>query len=225
MAVNPAPLAHHFRSLEQQRAAQLLGMWIFLATELLIFGALWTGYAVYRFYYGPAFEAASRHLSLWLGTVNTVVLLASSLTMALAVHAAHGGQRRRLVTCLTLTALLGATFLAVKALEYWIDFREQLVPGLAFDTPAWPRLGVDPRHVQLFFALYYVMTGLHAVHLLVGIGLLSVIAILAQLGRFSPENYVGVELSGLYWHFIDVVWIYLFPLLYLVGTRSSLFQH
>jgi len=223
--VKPAPLAHHFRSLEQQREAQLLGMWIFLATEFLIFGALWTGYAAYRFNYAPAFEAASRHLSLPIGTVNTVVLLASSLTMALAVRAARTGARTALLVCLALTALLGATFLGIKAVEYWIDFQEKLVPGLAFDPQEWSRRGIDSRHVQLFLGFYYVMTGLHAVHLIVGIGLLVVMAVLAWLGRFTPEQHTGVELSGLYWHFIDVVWIYLFPLLYLVGTRTSLWQH
>jgi cytochrome c oxidase subunit III len=225
VTVKPAPLAHHFHSLEQQRGTQLLGMWIFLATEFLIFGALWTGYAAYRFNYAPAFEAASRHLSVFLGTVNTVVLLASSLSMALAVRAARCGARTTLVACLLLTALLGATFLGIKAVEYWVDYQEKLVPGLAFEPQEWSQRGIDPRHVQLFLAFYYVMTGLHAVHLVIGIGLLLVMAVLARLGRFSAEQYVGVEMSGLYWHFVDVVWIYLFPLLYLVGTRTSIFQH
>jgi cytochrome c oxidase subunit 3 len=225
LSAKPAPLAHHFHSLEQQHASQLLGMWIFLATELLIFGAMWTGYAAYRFNYAPAFEAASRHLSVFIGTLNTIVLLASSLTMALAVRAAQVGSRRSLLVCLLLTAALGATFLGVKAVEYWIDYVEKLVPGLAFDPQEWSRQGIDARHVQLFLMFYYIMTGLHAVHLIVGIGLLLVMTLLAWRGHFTPEHYMGVELSGLYWHFVDVVWIYLFPLLYLVGTRTSLFQH
>jgi len=221
----PAPLAHHFHSLQQQRDTQLLGMWIFLATELLIFGALWTGYAAYRFSYSSAFEAASRHLSVFIGSLNTLVLLASSLTMALAVRAARTGGRRATVVCVLLTAFLGATFLGVKAIEYWIDYEEKLVPGLAFDPQEWSRQGIDARHVQLFLMFYYVMTGLHAVHLIIGIALLLVVAVLAWIGYFSADHYTGVELSGLYWHFVDVVWIYLFPLLYLVGTRTSFFQH
>ena len=200
-------------------------MWIFLATELLIFGALWTGYAAYRFNYGPAFEAASRHLSLLIGSVNTVVLLTSSLTMVLAVRSIRLGRRRATVVCLLLTALLGAVFLGIKAIEYYVDYQEKLVPRLAFDPQEWSSRGISPGHVQLFLMFYYVMTGLHAVHLIVGISLLLIIALMAWLGRFSAEQYMGVELSGLYWHFVDVVWIYLFPLLYLVGTRTSFFQH
>ena len=225
MSDKPAHVAHHFRSLQQQRQTQAVGMWIFLATELLIFGALWTGYAAYRFNYAPAFEAASRHLSLLIGTVNTVVLLSSSLTMVLAVRAIRLGRRRATVICLLLTALLGAAFLGIKAIEYYVDYQEKLVPRLAFDPQEWSSRGISPGHVQLFLMFYYVMTGLHAIHLIVGIGLLVIIALMAWLGRFSSEQYMGVELSGLYWHFVDVVWIYLFPLLYLVGTRTSFFQH
>lgn len=225
MSGRPAPLAHHFHSLQQQRETQYLGMWIFLTTELLIFGAVWTGYAAYRFSYAPAFEAASRHLSLFLGTLNTVVLLASSLTMALAVRCTRLGNRRNTVILLLATAFLGAVFLGVKVVEYRLDYVENLVPRLAFDPKQWSALGVNPGHVQLFLMFYYIMTGLHAVHLIVGIGLLLIIAFMAWRGVFTAEHYMGVELSGLYWHFVDVVWIYLFPLLYLVGTRSSFFQH
>jgi cytochrome c oxidase subunit 3 len=217
-------LAHHFDTLEQQRESQTVGMWIFLGTEVLLFGALFTAYMAYRFYYAPAFEAASNHLVAAIGGVNTLVLLTSSLTMALGVHAAREGKQRMLLTCLLLTAALGGVFMGLKVLEYWIDYREQLVPGLAFDKEMWGTLErpVEWRQVALFFSFYYILTGLHAVHMLVGIGLLLVMALLAWRGRFPPVNYVPVELAGLYWHFVDIVWIFLLPLLYLIGQRHSL---
>ena len=213
-------LAHHFHSLPQQREAQLAGMWVFLATELLVFGALFTGYTVYRVQYPEAFAAASQHLNLIIGGVNTVVLLTSSLTMVLAVHATQIGRRRMQVSCLVVTALLGTAFMALKAVEYTIDYYDKLVPGLAFEPQEWVQRGVDPRPVKLFFAFYYIMTGLHALHLTVGIAILGVQAVLAARGRFVPANYMPVELAGLYWHFVDVIWIFLLPLLYLIGVRG-----
>ena len=222
MEGSQAYLARQFDSLEQQREAQLAGMWIFLATEVLVFGALFTGYAVYRTQYPEAFAAASRHLNLLIGGVNTIVLLTSSLTMVLSLYATRAGRRRMQIACLILTALLGTLFMAFKAVEYTLDYRDQLVPGLAFDPQAWIAMNVDPRPVQLFLAFYYIMTGLHAVHLTIGIGILAVQAVLAGRGWFPPENYMPIELAGLYWHFVDVVWIFLLPLLYLVGTRTAL---
>jgi len=217
-----AYLARQFDSLEQQREAQLAGMWIFLATEVLVFGALFTGYAVYRTQYPEAFAAASRHLNLLIGGVNTIVLLTSSLTMVLSLYATRAGRRRMQIACLILTALLGTLFMAFKAVEYTLDYRDQLVPGLAFEPQTWIAMHVDPRPVQLFLAFYYIMTGLHALHLTIGIGLLAVQAVLAGRGWFPAENYMPIELSGLYWHFVDVIWIFLLPLLYLVGTRTAL---
>lgn len=221
MSVSHGILAHQFDSLEQQREAQLAGMWVFLATEVLVFGALFTGYTVYRAEHAEAFAAVSRRLNLLIGGSNTVVLLTSSLTMVLAVQATQVGQRRRQLTYLVLTALLGTAFMLLKAVEYYGDYCEQLVPGLAFDAQAWRQLEISPQPVQLFLAFYYILTGLHAVHLTIGIGVLAVQAGLAWRGRFSPENYVPVELAGLYWHFVDIVWIFLLPLLYLVGTRTT----
>jgi cytochrome c oxidase subunit III len=218
-----AVLAHQFDTLPQQREAQALGMWIFLATELLIFGALFTGYVVYRARDPYDFAVASMHLNLPIGALNTLILLTSSLTMALAVHAAQTGRKRALVRCLLLTALLGMAFMAFKAVEYATDYRDQLVPRLAFDPQQWRDLSANPNHVQLFLMFYYVMTGLHGVHVMVGIGLIAVMAVLAQRGRFPAENYMPVELTGLYWHFVDIVWIFLLPLLYLIGTRTSFF--
>jgi len=216
-----AYLAHHFDSMEQQREAQLAGMWVFLATEVLVFGALFTGYAAYRIQYPEAFAAASRHLNLLIGGVNTIVLLTSSLTMVLAVYATQAGKRNMQIGCLILTALLGSLFMAFKAVEYYLDYREELVPGLAFRPDEWVAMSVNPGPVQLFLAFYYVMTGLHALHLTIGIGLIAIQAVLAARGWFPPENYMPVELAGLYWHFVDIVWIFLLPLLYLVGTRTS----
>ncbi len=214
-------LAHHFENLEQQRAAESLGMWAFLATEILFFGALFTGYAVYRSYYSASFEAASGKLNILIGAINTVVLLTSSLTMALAVHAAHSGLKRMLLTCLALTAALGTLFMVFKAIEYYTDWQEYLVPVLRFNNDEWTSMQppVNPQHVQLFLMFYYILTMLHAVHLTVGIGLMLVLLWLAWHDRFPPANYGTIEVAGLYWHFIDIVWIFLLPLLYLIGQH------
>lgn len=219
MSASRSVLAHHFDTLEQQRDAQTIGMWAFLATEILVFGALFTGYIVYRYQFPYAFEKASEKLSLTIGGWNTVVLLTSSLTMALAVFATQAGRRRMQISCLIATFALGALFLGFKAVEYTIDYRENLVPGYAFDPKEWAADGADPRHVQLFYVFYYIMTGLHAVHMIGGLAVLAVVIVRTHLGHFTPENFMGVELMGLYWHFVDVIWIFLLPLLYLVGTR------
>ena len=217
-------LAHHFDDIEQQRGAETLGMWVFLATEVLIFGGLFTGYFVYRSWYPRDFEAVSARLNVLIGAVNTVVLLTSSLTMALSVYAVRTGRQRMLLHGLTLTAVLGTAFLVLKAVEYYADYRDGLVPNTApFDAPEhqreWAEAQVSPQKVILFLMFYYVMTGLHAVHLTVGIGLMAWLIVRARGGTLSPERYVPVEVCGLYWHFVDVVWIFLLPLLYLTGTH------
>lgn len=212
-------LASHFGDLKQQHAAASLGMWIFLATEVMVFGALFTAYTVYRAAYPAEFAAASQKLNVVFATLNTVVLLTSSLTMALAVHAAQAGSRQVLVRLLAVTALLGTAFMVIKGFEYLGDYRENLMPGLAFDENEWLRAGINPKQVKLFLIFYYVMTGLHAVHLIVGIALLSVLGLRAWRGQFSPDYHSPVEVGGLYWHFVDLVWIFLLPLLYLVGPR------
>lgn len=224
MATNHAVLAHHFEDLEQQRETAEFGMWMFLATEVLIFGALFTCYAVYRLRYPQDFEAASAKLNIWIGSLNTIVLLSSSLTMALSVHAARVGRQQMLLTCLLLTILLGGTFLGFKVLEYYEDYREDLVPGLAFDPGEWTKIEgaegpVNPQRVQLMLVFYYIMTGLHAVHMIVGMGLLVWLVIEARKGLLTPVRYMPVEVIGLYWHFVDIVWIFLLPLLYLTGTH------
>jgi cytochrome c oxidase subunit 3 len=214
--------AHQFDDLEQQREAATFGMWVFLATEILIFGALFTGYSAYRVAYSHDFEAASGKLNILIGGINTIVLLSSSLTMALSVHYARVGRKRALVWCLTFTALLGSLFMVFKAIEYYTDYVDKLMPPIAFDPAEWRSRSdaVDPGRVQLFLVFYYVMTGLHAVHLTVGIGIMVWLIASANAGRFGPERYHPVEVAGLYWHFVDVVWIFLLPLLYLIGTHS-----
>jgi cytochrome c oxidase subunit 3 len=201
---------HHFHSMEQQLEASILGMWIFLVTEIMFFGGLFMAYIVYRYMYPEAWIDASNHLNVWMGAGNTGVLIISSLTMALAVRSAQVGSRRGQIVNLILTILLGTTFLVVKYFEYAEKFEHHLVPGPSFDPALAP-----PE--QIFFALYFIMTGIHALHMVVGIGLMSVILWMAWRGRFSPAYYGPVEVSGLYWHFVDIVWIFLFPLLYLLG--------
>ena len=219
-AATHGPVWHHFDSSEHERESNALGMWVFLATEFMLFGALFTAYIVFRWLYPESFAAASRRLNLFIGGLNTVVLLTSSLTMVLAVRAGRAGEHRTLVQSLITTAFLGTVFLALKATEYAIDYREQLVPGLAFDATEW---GSPARSgpVQLFLVLYYVMTGLHAVHLSVGIVVMLVLATRATRGAFKDGHYGPIEAWGLYWHFVDIVWLFLLPLLYLVGTRMA----
>jgi cytochrome c oxidase subunit 3 len=204
-------IAHQFDSPEQQRNASTLGMWIFLTTEVLFFGAMFLGYSLYRSLYTPAFFEASSHLDIFLGSLNTAVLLCSSLTMAMAVYEAHVGNRKALVRFLITTMLLGCAFLAIKFYEYYEKYREGLIPGSGF---TWH--GNDAAHAGMFFVFYFIMTGMHAVHMLVGIGLMATLATLTKKGRFSAAYYTPVELGGLYWHFVDIVWVFLFPLLYLV---------
>ncbi len=221
-------LQHHFTDLEQQREASTLGMWVFIAQEVLFFGGLFTAYTVYRHQYPDAFSAGSHHLSWRIGFANTLVLIASSLTMALAVWSAAVGKKSRVVGFILATILLGSVFLGVKYFEY----REKiapclgdgphagcLVPGERFDASAVHLEGAEGGHVQIFFSLYFGMTGLHALHMIVGIPILATIAFMAGRGHFSPEYHTPVELVGLYWHFVDIIWIFLFPLLYLIGAH------
>jgi cytochrome c oxidase subunit III len=216
-----APLEHHFESYEQQREAASLGVWVFLVTEIMFFGGLFAAYIIYRWMYPAAFAAGSRLLDAKLGGINTAVLLTSSLSMALAVRGTQTGRRRLAAALLALTALLGAVFLGIKFVEYHHKFTEGLIPGATFHVP----FHVDGQAVplqgmQLFFLLYFAMTGLHAVHMVIGMALLLGLIVPVWMGRFTPENHNFVEGMGLYWHFVDIVWIFLFPLLYLVGRHG-----
>jgi cytochrome c oxidase subunit III len=186
----------------------------------MFFGGLFTAYVLYRTFYPDAFVASSNTLDITLGAINTTVLICSSLTMALAVHAAQTGNRRQLVTFLTLTLLLGLAFLGIKAVEYADKFTHHHVPGPNFHFP-----GPNERQAALFFSLYFGMTGLHALHMVIGIGLILFVITRAAKGWYTPDYYTPVEMFGLYWHFVDIVWIFLFPLLYLLGGHLAGGQH
>ncbi len=211
----PAQLRHHFVDMAAQKEASALGMWIFLVTEVLFFGGMFTAYVIYRAQYTRAFEGASNLLDLKLGAFNTVVLILSSLTMALAVWAGQKGRRNLIIAYLSATILLGGVFLGVKAIEYTQKFTHHEVPGPHFIVPE----GL-PRQSEMFFSLYFCMTGLHALHMVIGIGLLLWLILRARRGEFTPEYNTPVDMVGLYWHFVDIVWIYLFPLLYLLGRHT-----
>jgi len=224
-------LQHQFDSMSQQKEAAVLGMWAFLLTEILFFGGLFMAYMLYRTWYHGAFVAASTSIVLFWGALNTVVLIGSSLTMALAVRAAQTNKRQATVNWLIATMMLGMVFLGIKVIEYADKFEHHHVPGPNF---VWAEPDHEPaadgttahvspadaanlqEHTQIFFSLYFTMTGLHALHMIVGVVLMCVITWMAWKGRFDEHWYTPVEMSGLYWHFVDIVWIYLFPLLYLI---------
>jgi cytochrome c oxidase subunit 3 len=206
-------LQHHFHDMAQQLEASVLGMWVFLVTEVMFFGGLFMAYLLYRYMYPEAWLAGSHELNEVLGGVNTVVLICSSLTMALAVRAAQVGSRKGQIVNLILTIFFGTIFLVVKYFEYSAKFEHHLVPGSSFDPAR------DPAQ-QLYFSLYFMMTGVHALHMVVGVVLMLIILRMAWKGQFGPGYYGPVEISGLYWHFVDIVWIFLFPLLYLIGKHS-----
>ena len=215
MSNSHAVVAEQFDDRTQQHEASNLGMWIFLATEIMFFGGLFAAYTVYRNLYTSAFETASHLLNARLGAFNTAVLICSSLTMALAVHAAQTGKRKRLITYLLSTMALGLVFIYIKfILEWHHDFVEGLAPGLHFTYA-----GPHASRVELFFCFYFIMTGVHALHMIVGEGVLTVLLVMAWRGAYSEERYNPIEMMGLYWHFVDIVWIFLFPLLYLLGAR------
>jgi cytochrome c oxidase subunit III len=216
-------LVHHrleeqYENPQQQHETAAFGMWVFLATEVMFFGVLFLGVGVYRYFYEPAVTVASQRLNWIIGGTNTIVLLISSLTMVLAVHYSRHGRRPAVMTCLALTALLGLSFLGLKAVEYYLDYVDQLIPGWRFDNAAWMAAGLRPDqvpHVKLFLMFYWIMTGFHALHVLIGITAVLVMFVLAWRRHFSADYYTPVDVTGLYWHFIDIVWIFLLPTLYL----------
>ncbi|HTH01890.1 MAG TPA: cytochrome c oxidase subunit 3 family protein [Vicinamibacterales bacterium] len=210
-------LQHHFDDMAQQIDASTLGMWVFLVTEIMFFGGLFTAYLVYRHAYSEGFAEASHHLNVTWGAVNTIVLIVSSLTMALAVRSAQiSAPARTQVAWIAATMVLGAAFLGVKAIEYTDKFTHHLVPGPNFH---WE--GKHPAPAQIFYSLYFCMTGLHALHMIIGLGIMTVIGIMAWRRQFDADYYTPVEIAGLYWHFVDIVWIFLFPLLYLIGGHFT----
>jgi cytochrome c oxidase subunit III len=245
-------LAHHFDSMEQQQGASTFGMWVFLLTEIMMFGGLFTAYLVYRIKYYDAFVAGSTSISVSWGFTNTLVLIASSFTMAMSVWAAQQGRRKTQVRLLIATMILGVAFLGVKSKEYYDKWDECHIPGhvIGKGFNAWggcdvnnPKLGNIAEEIQekakqagatvpevsavqtakqteIFFSFYFAMTGLHAFHMIIGVGLLTWLTIRANRGEFGPAYYTPIELGGLYWHFVDIVWIYLFPLLYLISRHK-----
>lgn len=210
MAGPSSAVAHQFDDLEQQHEADTLGMWAFLLTEILLFGGLFLAYAVYRSLYPEAWTEGSHHNNLLYGTINTTILLVSSLTVALAVHAAEEGKWNVVVWFLTATVVIGSAFLGIKFYEYYVHYQHDVVPGIRFHLA-----GPNAIHMALFFVFYFTMTGLHALHMIIGVGILVTLALLIRSGR--TRKHKTVEITGLYWHLIDVIWVFLYPLFYLVG--------
>jgi cytochrome c oxidase subunit 3 len=221
--------AHQFETMAQQKESSTLGMWLFLVTEIMFFGGLFTAYMVYRHMYPVAFAVASSTLDVKWGGINTAVLICSSLTMALAIRSAQVNQLKRIIPFIVLTMLFGFTFLGIKYVEYANKFHENHVPGPSFNLvledahEAEVAAAADPlyqRHAEIFFSLYFIMTGIHATHMIVGLGILAVLIYFARKRTFDSEYYNPLEMTGLYWHFVDIVWIFLFPLLYLLGAHT-----
>ncbi|HEX5270089.1 MAG TPA: cytochrome c oxidase subunit 3 [Gemmataceae bacterium] len=230
-------LEEQFRDLDQQHQAAALGMWVFLATEVMFFGTLFLGVGVYRYMYQHEVARCSARLNWTVGGINTVVLLVSSLFMVLAVHYAKLGRQKPLLWCLALTAALGFVFLGLKGYEYWTDYRDNLIPGWRFDDAEWlkddphpPGVPIEEEntaltpeqvpHVKLFLLFYWIMTGTHGLHVTLGIIVVLVMFVLAWRGHFSPDYYSPVDVTALYWHFVDTVWIFLLPMLYLLGSHT-----
>jgi cytochrome c oxidase subunit 3 len=209
-------VAHHYDDAEQQFDAARLGMWIFLATEVMFFGGMFTGYTTCRFMYPAAFAEGSSHMQLLAGTLNTAVLLLSSLTMALAVRSVQVNRPAVAVRLLMVTLVLGFVFLGIKGYEYATKFAEHHVPGAAFSLGEAHNPAVNPQHVELFFAFYFLLTGFHALHMLIGVTIVAIVAVQTWRGQFSSAYFTPLEITGLYWHFVDIVWVFLFPLLYLI---------
>ena len=241
-----ARLAHHFDDMEQQREAGTLGMWLFLVTEIMFFGGMFLAYTIYRAKFPLEFAMGSHELDIYLGGFNTVVLIGSSLTMALAVWASQVGNRKALVALLILTLTLGLVFLGVKVVEYQAKFEHHLFPGPSFhyephggaaiaDTPTIDHADPIPggeasglstaphvlqeNKVQMFFFLYFALTGVHALHMIIGIGALICLIVWSYRGAYDAQWHSHIELTGLYWHFVDIAWIFIFPLLYLIGRH------
>lgn len=207
-------LAHHFESYDQQREASSLAMWVFLITEVMFFGGLFLAYIIYRNMYPDVFHAGSHELSIRWGATNTAVLICSSFTMAMSVRSAQLGHKNGTLRWMLLTGILGLTFLGIKAIEYTDKWKHHLVPGPHF---SWHGEGLT--NIEMYFYIYFCMTGLHALHMIVGIGVMASLLPKIARGRYGPDYHHPIECFGLYWHFVDIVWIFLFPLLYLLGRN------
>lgn len=204
-------MQHHFVDAEQQFDAAKMGMWIFLVTEILFFGGLFAAYIVYRLWYPELFTLASEELDTILGTVNTVVLIGSSFTVAMAIKSAQLNKNRNIIIYLGITLALAATFMVIKYFEWTHKFHLGIFPGEFYSFE-----GIEHPQANVFFSLYYLMTGLHGIHVVVGIGLMVWLLLRSRKGHFNSEYYTPVEITGLYWHLVDIIWIFLFPLFYLI---------
>jgi cytochrome c oxidase subunit 3 len=235
-AEHPAYLRHHFESVEQQADTTSFAMWIFLVTEVMFFGGMFTAYLIYRNWYYPAFVAASHQLDVRWGTLNTLVLILSSFTMAMGVWCAETRRKSGLVLCLTLTLILGLSFLGIKSIEYSEKIEKHHVPGFHYSLSSFTDPQSDPsvyaeyhdkalpldmaRHTEVYFSLYFALTGMHALHMIIGIAILVFMIARAQAGAYTSGHVTFVENFGLYWHFVDLIWIYLFALLYLISRHQ-----
>ena len=233
---HPPYQRHHFESMGQQVDATSFAMWLFLLTEIMFFGGLFTAYLIYRNWYYPAFVAGSHQLDILWGTLNTGVLITSSFTMAMGVWCAEMRRKGGLVLCLVLTFVLGLAFLGIKTIEYGEKIEKHHVPGFHYSVQSF----VDPqsdhevfekyhdkplrldmaRHTEVYFSLYFAMTGMHALHMIIGISILAFMILRAQAGAYTTGHITFVENFGLYWHFVDIIWIFLFPLLYLISRHG-----
>ena len=207
-------LREQFNNPVQQRETSTVAMWVFLVTEIMLFGGLFTGFSVYRLAHPYAFDLGSGEMEFRMGAINTAVLICSSFAMAMAVYSAELGKRMRLIGFLVLTIVIGLVFLGIKFLEYYMHYRDHKVPGIWFE-----QAGPEAPYVQMFFVFYFIVTGLHALHMIIGIGLLSVLALRTGLGSFSEKYHTPVDLTGLYWHFIDTVWVFIFAVFYIPGAH------
>ena len=216
-------VAHHFETVEQQKESALMGMWLFLAQEVMFFGGLFTAYTIYRFKYPDAWYLASHQLNKLMGAGNTVFLLVSSFTMAMCVYSTQMDKMKNAFRYLLATGFFGTIFLVVKYFEYAEKFSHGLVPRFAWHPHFVIPHGMDQlanateSHTQIFFFLYFAMTGMHAFHMVIGLAIMSVLLVMMKRGKFGSHRYMPVELFGFYWHFVDIVWVFLFPLLYLIG--------
>lgn len=213
--VESLALREQFDDSAQQKDASTLGMWIFLITEIMFFGGMFLAYTIYRNAYPNAFAVASSSLNEIIGAINTAVLLCSSFTMVMAVRSAQLGQRRKIMLFLVMTLILGLAFLGIKGFEWYQKFVEHHIPGPNFHLEGTAMQG----NAQLFFSLYFCMTGLHALHMVVGVGILSFLLFKTYKGIYTAEYMTPIDIAGLYWHFVDIIWIFLFPLLYLIDRH------
>ena len=215
MAINgdhPGHLVHHFSDVDQQRESAKLGMWLFLLTEILLFGGLFAAYTVFRVWNPEMFINAHKHLDIYMGTINTVVLITSSLTMALAIRSIQLDDCNKSIRLLAITIGLALVFLVIKYFEYSHKIHLGQLPGKFYTYT-----GIEGSNPHIFFSIYFMMTGLHGIHIIIGIGVIGWVLRNTMKGKFSSEYYTPMEMTGLYWHLIDIIWIFLFPLLYLIG--------